>query len=56
MDGSTKTFEVDPSVTCAELCQLIKSELGLRDIFGFSIFIEALTQVRLIYNQVFNSL
>jgi len=45
MDGSTKTFEVDPAVTCAELCQLIKNELGLRDIFGFSIFIEALTQV-----------
>lgn len=48
MDGSSKTFEVDPAVTCAELCQLIKNELGLRDIFGFSIFIEALTQVSLI--------
>ena len=55
MDGSTKTFEVDPAVTCAELCQLIKNELGLRDIFGFSIFIEALTQVRLIHNQFFDS-
>lgn len=52
MDGSTKTFQVDPAVTCAELCQLIKNELGLRDIFGFSIFIEALTQVSLIYNQL----
>lgn len=49
MDGSTKTFEVDPAVTCAELCQLIKNKLGLRDIFGFSIFIEALNQVRLIF-------
>ncbi|XP_078379190.1 myosin-VIIa-like isoform X1 [Oculina patagonica] len=45
MDGTTKTFEVDPAVTCAELCQLIKNKLGLRDIFGFSIFIEALNQV-----------
>ncbi|XP_020629443.1 myosin-VIIa-like isoform X2 [Orbicella faveolata] len=44
MDGSTKTFEVDPAITCAELCLLIKNKLGLRDIFGFSIFIEALTQ------------
>lgn len=48
MNGSTKTFEVDPAATCAELCQLIQNELGLRDIFGFSIFIEALNQVRLI--------
>jgi len=45
MDGSTKTFEVDPAITCVELCLLIKNKLGLRDIFGFSIFIEALTQV-----------
>lgn len=55
MDGSSKTFEVDPAVTCAELCQLIKNELGLRDIFGFSIFIEALTQVSLMYSQLFCS-
>lgn len=56
MDGSTKTFEVDPAVTCAELCQSIKNELGLSDIFGFSIFIEALTQVSLIYNHFFCSI
>ncbi|KAJ7381346.1 Unconventional myosin-VIIa [Desmophyllum pertusum] len=39
MDGSTKTFEVDPAVSCTELCHLIKKELGLRDIFGFSILL-----------------
>lgn len=55
MDGSSKTFEVDPAVTCAELCQLIKNELGLRDMFGFSIFIEALSQVSLMYSQLFCS-
>lgn len=46
MDGTRKVFEVDPATTCAELCQLIKEELGLKDIFGFSVFIEALNQVR----------
>lgn len=45
MDGTRKVFEVDPATTCAELCQLIKEELGLKDIFGFSVFIEALNQV-----------
>jgi len=53
MDGSTKTFEVDPAITCAELCQLIQNRLGLKDIFGFSIFIKALTQVSLIYNHFY---
>lgn len=47
MDGARKTFEVDPATTCAELCQLIKNELGLKDVFGFSVFIEALSQVGL---------
>ena len=48
MDGARKTFEVDPATTCAELCQLIKNELGLKDVFGFSVFIEALSQVGLL--------
>ena len=58
MDGTTKTFEVDPATTCAELCQLIKKELRLKDIFGFSIFIEALNQVGLMFktDERFNKL
>lgn len=45
MDGSTKSFEVDPAITCGELCQLIKEKLGLRNVFGFSIYVASLEQV-----------
>ncbi|XP_074634080.1 myosin-VIIa-like isoform X1 [Acropora palmata] len=45
MDGSTKLFQVDPATTCAELCQLIKLSLGIKSIFGFSIYVASLEQV-----------
>ena len=45
MDGSIKKLEVDPATTCKELCKLIKKEIGMKSIFGFSIYIAALGQV-----------
>jgi len=45
MDGATKLFEVDPATTCAELCKQIKEKLGIKNIFGFSIYVSALEQV-----------
>lgn len=45
MDGSIKKLEVDPATTCKELCKLIKKEIGMKSIFGFSIYIAALEQV-----------
>ena len=50
MDGSVKTFAVDSATTCAELCQLVKEKMGMKSIFGFSIYVTALEQVRLILN------
>lgn len=45
MDGSTREFEVDPATTCAELCRLIKEKLGVKNIFGFSMYVASLEQV-----------
>lgn len=45
MDGSAKTFAVDSAITCAELCQLVKEKMGMKSIFGFSIYVTALEQV-----------
>ena len=45
MDGSTKSFEVDHGTTCGELCQMIKEKLGLKNVFGFSIYVASLEQV-----------
>ena len=45
MDGTTKLFEVDPATTCAELCKQIKETLGVKNLFGFSIYVSALEQV-----------
>ena len=47
MDGSTREFEVDPATTCAELCRLIKEKLGVKNIFGFSMYVASLEQVLL---------
>lgn len=46
MDGSTQLIEVDPATTCSDLCKLIKEKLGMKNIFGFSIYVAALEQVR----------
>ena len=45
MDGATKSFEVDPATTCGELCKTIKEKLGLKNVFGFSIYVASLEQV-----------
>lgn len=52
MDGSTKSFEVNSATTCAELCQQIKEKLGLKNIFGFSIYVSALGQVSVLVNVI----
>ena len=45
MDKVTKSFAIDPATTCQELCQAIKERIGMKNMFGFSIFIAALDQV-----------
>ncbi|XP_058123713.1 myosin-VIIa-like isoform X2 [Anopheles ziemanni] len=39
MDGSSRTVETDSATTAGELCERIADLVGLKDRFGFSIFI-----------------
>jgi myosin-7 len=38
-DGRTETVEADSSTTAGEICRLISTSVGLRDQFGFAIYI-----------------
>ncbi|XP_040163655.1 myosin-VIIa-like isoform X1 [Anopheles arabiensis] len=39
MDGSNRTLETDSATTAGELCEKVSELVGLKDCFGFSIFI-----------------
>ena len=39
MDGEKVTFEVDAAISAHELCDVISAKIGLKDNFGFSLYI-----------------
>ncbi|XP_058816281.1 myosin-VIIa-like [Topomyia yanbarensis] len=39
MDGSSKNVEIDSATTAEEMCEQISYNIGLTDVFGFSIFV-----------------
>ncbi|KXJ11793.1 unconventional myosin-VIIa [Exaiptasia diaphana] len=45
MDSKTYEFEVDSSTTCEELLKDFQSKLGLKNIFGFSVFAKQFEEV-----------
>ncbi|XP_031558844.1 myosin-VIIa-like [Actinia tenebrosa] len=47
MDGKTVKYEVDSSTTCEELLQQIQKKIGLKNVFGFSVFAK-------VFDEVFN--
>lgn len=45
MDAVSYEFEVDSSTTCEELLNNLKNKLGLKSIFGFSVYARQFDQV-----------
>ncbi|XP_033099934.1 myosin-VIIa-like [Anneissia japonica] len=45
MDGTTKTLLADSAATARELCQMLAEKVGLKDQFGFSIYIAIFDKV-----------
>lgn len=45
MDGTNKVLEVDSATTAEEMCSQIAENIGLTDLFGFSIFINLFDKV-----------
>uniref|UniRef100_A0A1Q3FYL2 Putative myosin class v heavy chain n=1 Tax=Culex tarsalis TaxID=7177 RepID=A0A1Q3FYL2_CULTA len=39
MDGSNKNVEIDSATTAQEMCEKLAFGIGLKDVFGFSIFV-----------------
>lgn len=39
MDGTTKTLMTDSATTAKELCNALADKIGLKDRFGFSLYI-----------------
>ncbi|XP_053696662.1 myosin-VIIa-like [Sabethes cyaneus] len=45
MDGSSKNLEIDSATTAGEMCENLAHSLGLKDVFGFSIFVMLMEKV-----------
>lgn len=45
MDGNTKTLLADSATTAKELCDVLAEKTGLKDMFGFSLFISLYDKV-----------